>query len=565
MDARHPWQLATPTEDGQFLLWPEPGQWVALARRTHEALAGERDACLLDVPLAEARQMAREQFSALDAARRAREGWPRAGAGVDKDALWFVTGHQTFPYHAGIWAKSVAAVAAARAARGAGQPGEAINLNVDHDLPHAGPQIAWPAVGDGGRLVRRGGLTLDHRQPFERQPAPTRQQLDELRRRLADDLAGVGADGLSDEAGAFFAGGSPADAPQSADGGVPSFAGWFTACRSRLDGRLGLELGEGLTSQLAGQDAFLLLACDVMARAGSFFAIYNGAVEEAAAATGHWPARPLEVSAGRLELPFWTLRPDRPGRGRLFVSDGQTLLLADSFGAIGAISRRQLRSAGGAVPALRGVLDDVGVQLRPRALTLTLFARVLLADLFVHGVGGGIYDHATDIVIRRHLAMEAMPFAVASATLRLPLNLPSVSPAALREARRLVRDLRFNPQRHLPPDRQRQEPASSLVTAKWSAVELNAALRSAAGPDQDMRRQQRSQAFQRIRQINRELAGLIEDRIAAEQAVARRLSEQARDAGVASARDYFYGLLPRAKLDELRKSIIKALAAAGAE
>ena len=38
--------------------------------------------------------------------------------------------------------------------------------------------------------------------------------------------------------------------------------------------------------------------------------------------------------------------------------------------------------------------------LRPRALTLTLFARLCVADFFIHGIGGGKYDEVTDRIIR---------------------------------------------------------------------------------------------------------------------------------------------------------------------
>ena len=35
------------------------------------------------------------------------------------------------------------------------------------------------------------------------------------------------------------------------------------------------------------------------------------------------------------------------------------------------------------------VATDMGIYIRPRALTLTLFVRVCLGDFFIHGIGGG--------------------------------------------------------------------------------------------------------------------------------------------------------------------------------
>src|SRR5262249_57288337 len=48
-------------------------------------------------------------------------------------------------------------------------------------------------------------------------------------------------------------------------------------------------------------------------------------------------------------------------------------------------------------------------QLRPRALTLTLFARVCLGDYFIHGIGGGEYDEGTDAIIRAYFCLAPPP------------------------------------------------------------------------------------------------------------------------------------------------------------
>ncbi|MFM8397032.1 MAG: hypothetical protein ACKOAH_04320, partial [Pirellula sp.] len=51
----------------------------------------------------------------------------------------------------------------------------------------------------------------------------------------------------------------------------------------------------------------------------------------------------------------------------------------------------------------------------------TLFMRCFLADGFVHGIGGGIYDRLTDEIIRGFLGIEPPNYAIATATLHLPL------------------------------------------------------------------------------------------------------------------------------------------------
>ena len=47
-----------------------------------------------------------------------------------------------------------------------------------------------------------------------------------------------------------------------------------------------------------------------------------------------------------------------------------------------------------------------GVRLRTRALTTTMFARYLLGDLFIHGIGGAKYDELGDEIARGFFGIE---------------------------------------------------------------------------------------------------------------------------------------------------------------
>jgi hypothetical protein len=51
---------------------------------------------------------------------------------------------------------------------------------------------------------------------------------------------------------------------------------------------------------------------------------------------------------------------------------------------------------------------------------LTLFVRLLLADQFVHGIGGGRYDQVADQIIATHFGIEPPAFSVTTATLYYP-------------------------------------------------------------------------------------------------------------------------------------------------
>ena len=67
-------------------------------------------------------------------------------------------------------------------------------------------------------------------------------------------------------------------------------------------------------------------------------------------------------------------------------------------------------------------LVQSGICIRPRALMTTLYLRCFVADLFVHGIGGGTYDELTDDIMRHWLGIEPPTFFTSSASLHLPFN-----------------------------------------------------------------------------------------------------------------------------------------------
>jgi hypothetical protein len=66
--------------------------------------------------------------------------------------------------------------------------------------------------------------------------------------------------------------------------------------------------------------------------------------------------------------------------------------------------------------------------------------RLLAADEFVHGIGGGQYDQVTDALIARHFRLTPPRFAVTTATLYFPgaaQRSRACVPCVLQEGRRL--------------------------------------------------------------------------------------------------------------------------------
>lgn len=116
-------------------------------------------------------------------------------------------------------------------------------------------------------------------------------------------------------------------------------------------------------------------------------------------------------------------------------------------------------------------LSKQGVKLRTRALATTLYARVLLADLFVHGIGGGLYDQVTDRWMHHAWGLTPPAYLVATATLYLPMN---VSPSANGgpATRSVLRDLTYHPERFLQEANLPTEARQAIAEKeRWIATE----------------------------------------------------------------------------------------------
>jgi hypothetical protein len=237
----------------------------------------------------------------------------------------------------------------------------------------------------------------------------------------------------------------------------------------------------------------------------------------------------------RIETALWIYQPTQPRR-RLWVRHtGDRIGLHADHEHVGTVGADELRRDVDVV--LRSLRPWV---VRPRALTLTLWARLLACDLFVHGIGGAKYDRITDAIIRRYYGCEPSAYVCVSATLRLPLPRHEVTPADLADARQQVRDWRYNPDRYIP------DPPFSLLDERRRLIALADELRAARGS-----RQTRREVFLGIRGVN---AQLVDTHPEIRRQLAERLERATRAVEsnrVADSREYFYVLQPADRLSRL--------------
>jgi hypothetical protein len=161
------------------------------------------------------------------------------------------------------------------------------------------------------------------------------------------------------------------------------------------------------------------------------------------------PLPDLSEVEGWIETPFWFWTEKNPTRRPVFVqTTSEGLLLSDRQQWQETLPRSSDGDPQAALQRLQQ-WQQRGIKLRSRALITTLYARLLLADTFIHGIGGAKYDQVTDSLCQRFFGILPPAFATLSGTLRLPIDHAAVSPARLGELRHSLRELRYHPEAHL--------------------------------------------------------------------------------------------------------------------
>jgi hypothetical protein len=236
-----------------------------------------------------------------------------------------------------------------------------------------------------------------------------------------------------------------------------------------------LELPQSAVCQLP---EFAWFICHILAHLPRFWSAHNDALAAYRAAhrlrNRAQPVPDLTESDGWLEAPFWIWSTTDPRRRPLFArQSADELQITDRQAFAIALPLAADRDAAAAAEELLH-LPARGVKIRTRALATTLFARLVLSDMFLHGIGGAKYDQVTDEIARQFFGFELPQFATVSATLRLPVDYEPGSPPLESKLRQQSREMRYHPERYvnvngaLPPEE--SATVAQLIEAKMRWV-----------------------------------------------------------------------------------------------
>lgn len=380
-----------------------------------------------------------------------------------------LTGHQPQLFHPGVWFKNFALSSLASPSHAV-----AINLLIDNDTLNA-PSVRVPTdnrPGNGtasaAEAVARGpsvaAVAFDRPGPaipYEERTILDAETFNSFGSRTAKAIEPFVSQPLLRELWplAIEAAGESANIGQC-----------LARARHVLEGRWGLQSLELPLSHVSRTAPFCRFAARLLVEGVRLREIYNDALANyrrinRVRSHAH-PVPDLAADDDWIETPFWVWSHQNPERRHLFVrSRGDNLELTDR-----AQWRVALAASGEPDGRLAEQLVELaqhGIAIRPRALITTMYARLVLSDLFLHGIGGAKYDQLTDVIIQRFLGLTPPRFVTLTATVRLPIALPEVVEDDRHACLRQLRELTYHPERHLD-DAARDDPEAQ----RWATEKL---------------------------------------------------------------------------------------------
>jgi len=329
----------------------------------------------------------------------------------------------------------------------------------------------------------------------------------------------------------------------------------FTAARRRLEREWGIDNLELPLSRLNERAPFLWFASHLFAHARRFREVHNAVLGEfrrvnRVRSRTH-PVPELSRTGEWIEVPFWLWRTGQRLRRPAFVrQNGKEMELTDRHDITISFPLTPDMDACCAVEALKQ-LPEQGIRLRTRALTTTLFARLCLSDLFVHGIGGAKYDEMTDRIITRFFGISPPEILTLSATIFLPLDEPfNVSESTLQDLRHQLRDMHYNSDRYLTPGENPQ--ADELRALKQRLIEQQ---QRAASEAQSLSRHERRARFSdnhrrflQFQDVNHRLRQFTRDQQRQLRQQIDTVQSQLKANGVLQNREFSFCLYPEATL-----------------
>ncbi len=513
-----------PRGHGEILSEPPFDEWAQLAEENASHAAGW-DFTVGGVPVSVARDEARREFVAAAVHYSERIGVPLTPVSEAPDRI-ALTGHQPLLYHPGVWIKDFLLQ---RFCDETGAVG--VDLVVDTDsfdaISFTAPCLS-PEVRKCSISLAAGGKDVC----FACALVPSAAEIERFAASGADALSGLPTPALGHHFDNFC------ESLRSSADDTDNLGDLMTFARRRYEAVSGTDYLEIPATRMGRTQSFLRFVAEMALRAREFAECYNHELQAYRIAgrirTSAQPFPDLAVGDESVELPLWvieaagrrTLSVSREGDGLAFHADGERLF--DSAADPAEVMR---------------TFEGLTATLAPKALTLTLYVRLFIADLFIHGVGGGRYDHVTNGVMRGFFGVQAPRYAVASMTMYLPLGAHIVGDEEIAQAKQDLHRAEHNPDALLGEVEFDTEVESARATAL--AEEKGKLVREIGEPGAN-----KKMLGERIRAINVELAAIMAPLVTEFRVRLSSLENQQAATAILTDREYPYCLWSPAEIQD---------------
>lgn len=515
-------RLRAPQEDNQTLQIPQLKDANAYFGQNLQTIADSRDIQIGDLSLGELSRLGRSEVFDLaqNHTQKYRDTHQIVGDDPNLDRI-VMSGHQPKLFHPGVWFKNFAL-----SALGQGLKSVPINLIVDNDICGVAAIQIPQLDGDEASIKMLPFDAPGDNIPFEARRIEDRQVFDSFAERTEKAMQGFVDTPLVDKLW------NSLDNFREENGLGQALA----TSRHALEIDLGLKTLEVPLSQVAQTNSFAHFAQHLFLQLDEFRSTYNQALVEyrklhRIRSHSH-PVPPLECAEAWCEAPFWIWETDQPIRSRLFVkSSRNSIVLTD---------RRNLQVTLDSNHFVEhfSELTSRGIAIRPRALATTMFSRLLLSDLFLHGIGGAKYDQLNDVIIEDFFGIRPPSFLTLTATKMLPTSYDHVSHADITRLDQLLRELTFHPETQISnPD----QVVAEVTARKYEWVR------------QDPMRGERLQRHLAIEECNQLLQTYVQPQRRQYQLQREELETKIHTSQIMGSREFSFCLFPIELAEQLKK------------
>ena len=362
------------------------------------------------------------------------------------------TGHQPVFFHPGIWMKNILLDALLKSFHSDKYKCLGLNIILDNDVIKD-LSLFLPVCSDSGhlKLEETDFFSASQGIPFEERPLPTLEQINKFTENISNKLKPLRNKKILTNFLNFSQCLENSFHFCNQNYNNSNFGEFLGMSRRFYESEINPIYLELPFSRICNSDEFLSFFLEIIKNIEVFSRIYNDRLDEYRKffriKNQANPCPNLEIKKNLIEAPFWIIC-NKGERRSLYIlkEDNKVNLYNDFMGKILTFNKDDSEL----LKKLKFNLTEMGLKIRPKALLLTLYNRLFISDLFIHGLGGAKYDQVTDEIIKEFFKVEPPRFLTTSCTLLLDFKEASnTSNLKVFTLKKKIRDLEFNPERYL--------------------------------------------------------------------------------------------------------------------